>query len=168
MTTQCPSCGAPISAERSCLEMRDELFHYTLAHGGKDFIHQYVVDAYAAQHIGPKPIRLAGALIGLFLFAERGFTGREVQLAHMALGNRMKLWPAFPAPKEHAALSVMDPRDAPAGADRDEMIRKWAKSVWEMWKERHSEVERLLLADYDPATKRIRHADSKHNKRETP
>ena len=95
---RCPSCGAAIPAPRTCLEMRDELFHYTLTHGGKEFIHQHAVDAYAAQHIRPKPISLAGALIGLFLFVERGFTGREVQQAHMALGNRMKLWPAFPAP----------------------------------------------------------------------
>jgi hypothetical protein len=39
------------------------------------------VDAYAAQHATPasKPITTAFALIGLFLFAERGFTGKQVQ-----------------------------------------------------------------------------------------
>ena len=138
--------------------MRDELFHYTLTHGGKEFIHQHVVDSYAAQHIGPKPISLAGALIGLYLFVERCFTGREVQQAHMALGNRMKLWPLFPAPAAYAALTVVDPLAVPEGAERDEMIRNWAKSVWKMWKERHGEVERLLLAEYDPASKRARHS----------
>ena len=29
---------------------RDELYAYTLMHGAPEFIHQYVVDAFAAQH----------------------------------------------------------------------------------------------------------------------
>jgi uncharacterized protein DUF5946 len=68
-------------ASASCLSLMDELSSDTLGRGDADFIHQLLVDAYAAQHATPasKPITTAFALIGLFLFAERGFTGKQVQ-----------------------------------------------------------------------------------------
>ena len=50
----------------------DELASYTLAHGDPAFIHQHVVDAFAAQHAtdDSKPIGVAFALIGLYLHVE--------------------------------------------------------------------------------------------------
>jgi hypothetical protein len=55
----------------------EEAYHglccYTLAHGDPSFIHQHVVDAFAAQTADDrtKPIKLALALIGLYLHVER-------------------------------------------------------------------------------------------------
>ena len=48
---------------------RDELSAYTLTHGDPEFIHQHVVDAFAAQHATAKSsaIGVAFALIGLYL-----------------------------------------------------------------------------------------------------
>jgi hypothetical protein len=125
--------------------MCDELYGYTLSRDRGEFIHQHAVDAYAAQHIGKdtKPIALAAALIGLFLFAERGYTGRKVQLEHMKLGNRMKTWPLLEAPRKYATLSAMDPLSVPPGPERDDNIRQWARAVWNMWREHHAQVERL-------------------------
>jgi len=109
------------------------LYAYTLDHGSSEFIHQHVVDAYAAQHLAleSKPIYAAAALIGLYLFCERGYTGRQVQQAHMALGNRMKAWLRFQLPPQHAALTVADVLQAPRGAERDASIKQWARAVWE-------------------------------------
>ncbi len=142
----CPRCGAKLPAGTSCQEMCDELYAYTLSRDRGEFIHQHAVDAYAAQHIGKdtKPIALAAALIGLFLFCERGHTGREVQRVHMDLGNKMKTWPLFEAPLEPARLTVMEPLSVPPGPERDERIKQWARAVWEMSRERHGEVEMLL------------------------
>lgn len=97
------------------------MYAYTLDHGSSEFIHQHVVDAYAAQHLAleSKPIYAAAALIGLYLFCERGYTGRQVQQAHMALGNRMKAWLRFQLPPQHAALTVADVLQAPPGAERE-------------------------------------------------
>lgn len=141
----CPSCGAKLPGGRSCQEMCDELYAYTLLRDRSEFIHQYAVDAYAAQHIrkDTKPIVLAAALIGLFLFVERGYTGRQVQLEHMKLGNKMKTWQLFEAPKKSATLTVMEALSAPAGPERDDQIKQWARAVWAMWHERHVEVETL-------------------------
>jgi Family of unknown function (DUF5946) len=60
----------------------DDLYHelscYTLAHRDPSFIHQYIVDAYTAQHANEttKPIAVVFALIGLYLHIEKNFTGR--------------------------------------------------------------------------------------------
>ena len=147
---RCSLCGAVLPPSKACHEMRDELFGYTLTLGRGEFIHQHAVDAYAAQHRSSdtKPINQAAALIGLFLFVERGYNGRQVQLAHMKLGNKMKTWPLFEPPGERAALTVMDVLQAPAGAERDESVKHWARAVWEMWEVRHAEVEQWLRKEY--------------------
>jgi len=65
-------------------EAYDALCAYTLTRGDAAFIHQHVVDAFAAQSAdeATKPITLTFALVGLYLHVERQFTGREVQRAH--------------------------------------------------------------------------------------
>lgn len=65
------------------LDAYHELCGYTLTHGDPAFIHQHVVDAYAAQSATAetKPITLMFALIGLCLHVERQLNGRQVQRA---------------------------------------------------------------------------------------
>ena len=88
----------PAAAEQ---DLQDELSYYTLAHGDPEFVHQHIVDAFAAQLATPnsKPIQVVFALIGLYLHQERGFTGRQVQLAHMRLERRAATGPCpcFPS-----------------------------------------------------------------------
>ena len=76
----------------------------------KEFIHQLVVDSYAAQHSGPKvkPISTVFALIGLYLTFEHGYTGKEVQRAHMEIAKTRRLWPRFNPPPEKGKLTVRD------------------------------------------------------------
>src|SRR4029079_9142963 len=87
-----------------------ELSAYTLAHGGAAFIHQHVVDAFAAQHADDrsqpisvtvalvddedrrKPIGVTFALVGLFLHVELRWTGRQVQRAHVQLARQKRPW----------------------------------------------------------------------------
>lgn len=61
-------------------EAFNELSYYTLSHGDPAFIHQYIVDAYAAQHADEKskPITVAFALIGLYLHIEKHYSGKQV------------------------------------------------------------------------------------------
>lgn len=123
----------------------DELQCYSLAHPAATFIHQYVVDAWAAQHAGPagKPVGLAFALIGLYLHLERGLTGREVQRAHMALARRRRVWPAFELPAERRRMTAIDVLAAPAGEARDAAIEAWCASVWAAFRNSHGDVARL-------------------------
>src|ERR1700722_16235880 len=85
-------------------ELMHQLTYYTLEHARSDrrFLHQHIVDAYGAQTADrtTKPIRIVFSLIGLHLHLERGYTGRQVQLAHMALARRRRSWPSLPLPAE--------------------------------------------------------------------
>jgi hypothetical protein len=123
-----------------------ELCCYTLAHGGPEFIHQHVVDAFGAQDAGEhdKPIRLAFSLVGLYLHVEKGLAGRQVQLAHTTLARRKRAWPAFPLPHDRGRITAADVLAAPAGPGRDEMIHEWCVCVWEAFRESRWAVMDLL------------------------
>ena len=123
-----------------------QLQAYTLARGDATFIHQHVVDAWAAQHATAetKPIGLTFALVGLYLHLDRGFTGREVQRVHMLLARRKHQWPAFELPADRGTMTVIDVMTAPAGAARDRAIDDWSRSVWGAYRANHHIVIALL------------------------
>lgn len=153
----CPGCGVhlPVTeafaderyhASAECWQLYGELTAYTLSRGYADFIHQLLVDAYAAQHTGErtKPIGTAFALIGLYLTYERGYSGRQVQRMHMLLAQRSKTWPRFSPPRSAGSLTVADVLRAEPGEPRDEALRRWGRSVWEAWGQEHARVEALF------------------------
>lgn len=117
-------------------DLYHELMYYTLAHQDPSFIHQHVVDAYAAQHADEtsKPIGIVFALMGLYLHVERNFTGRQVQRVHMQLAKRPKQWFRPQFPQQRGAIAITDVLAAAPGQARDAMIHNWCKSVWEAWR----------------------------------
>ena len=119
-----------------------ELACYTLTHPDPAFIHQYIVDAYVAQHANErsKPISVAFALAGLYLHLERQYSGRAVQQAHMQLAKQKKPWPRFTLPTVRGAMTVADVMRAAPGAARDEAIDRWSASVWAAWSDSHEQV----------------------------
>ena len=135
-----------LTAER---EAYDELCGYTLTHGDLTFIHQHVVDAWAAQHATPngKPIGVTFALAGLYLHVERQLTGRQVQLAHMKMARQKRSWPAFVLPETRGAITAIDVMRAPEGEERDNAIHGWAESVWEAFSMNRLTLVKLL-AEY--------------------
>lgn len=112
--------------ETSDTEFYSELSYYTLAHADKDFIHQHFVDAYAAQKadLNSKPIGITFALVGLYLFVERGYTGRQVQKVNMQMAKNKRVWPAFSLPEKRGGITIADVLRTPSGESRDEMIKK--------------------------------------------
>jgi hypothetical protein len=124
----------------------DALCCYTLEHGDPSFIHQHVVDAFAAQEADErtKPIAITFALVGLYLHVERQFNGRQVQKAHMALARHKTAWPAFTLPANRGRMTVVDVMNVPAGPARVEAIHRWSASVWEAFQEHRDSVAALL------------------------
>lgn len=156
---ECPGCGVrlPISdafaderynASAECWQLYGELTAYTLSRGYGDFIHQLLVDAYGAQHVGKqtKPIGITFALIGLYLTYERGYTGRQVQHMHMLLAKRSKSWPMFTPPQTVGAMTVWDVIQTEPGERRDDTLRRWGRSVWDAWEPEHAHVESLFAS----------------------
>ena len=123
-----------------------ELCEYTLEHGDAAFIHQHVVDAFAAQRATAetKPIAVAFSLAGLYLHVEKGFSGRQVQRAHMKLARQKRSWPAFVLPDDRGAVTVFDVMKVPAGAGRDDAIDKWCASVWGAFAANRSAIVEFL------------------------
>jgi len=113
-------------------EAYDELCAYTLSVGDPEFIHQHVVDAYAAQHAesGDKPIKIVFALAGLYLLLEKKFTGREVQRVHMKMAKQKQQWPVFELPDNRGSITVSDVMEHPEGSLRNKAIHAWCASVW--------------------------------------
>src|SRR5260370_17582646 len=91
-------------------ELYDELAFYTLSHPDPSFPHQHVVDAYAAQYAdeGTRTIQIVFALVGLYLYLEKGFSGRAVQKAHMQLAKRRRNWERPALPASRAPIAIVD------------------------------------------------------------
>lgn len=121
-----------------------ELYAYTMGRAG--FILQHVVDANMAQRLdaGSKPMGGIFALAGLYLHVERGFTGAQVQKAHMMLGQRKREWPAIRLPDQRGRLTPKDVMAVPAGAERDAAIDRWCASVWAEFQSNRDVIIRLL------------------------
>lgn len=118
-------------------DLFNELSYYTLAQDRSYFIHQHAVDAFAAQIAdrNTKPIKITFALISLYLFLEREFTGKQVQQAHVKMSQNKRQWPSLPLPIQRGEITVENVLKASPGEPRDILIREWCESIW---KEYHS------------------------------
>jgi hypothetical protein len=135
-----------VTSDRGSEEAYNELCGYTLTHTDPSFIHQHVVDAFAAQNANEqtKPIKLTFALIGLYLHVEKQFSGKEVQRAHQFLARRKKSWPHSPFPHDQGSVTAEDVIAVPAGTKRDKAIHNWCVAVWAEFRESHRAVRELL------------------------
>jgi hypothetical protein len=130
------------NASGECWQLFSNLSCYTVSKQDAEFIHQNAVDAYEAQHAGGKTrnITVVFGLIGLYLALEKGFTGKQVQQAHMRIAKIRRDWPRLEPPVQAATLTIMDVLAAADGAGKDTMIRKWMIAVWDSWADRQEWV----------------------------
>jgi hypothetical protein len=156
LIVECPGCQLKLPSKNlepsdryhasgECLQLYEELAAYNMSKNDPDFIHQLAVDAYGAQHSGgvTRNITTAFALIGLYLSIECGYTGRQVQKAHMELAKRRHDWPRFEPPQQTYSLTVFDVLRAEPGKKRDEMLKSWAEDVWKTWEHYHDRVRTI-------------------------
>ena len=146
MENFCTICGAKLSDDKVCRDLYNELSYYSLTHPNKEFfIHKYIVDAYLAQHASKdiKPIKIALALVGLCLFVNYNYTGRQIQNAHIELTKVKKNWPVFVRPESKIDITISDILLTKTYSSRDELIKKWATSVWGIWKDQHAAIMQL-------------------------
>ena len=155
-TITCPGCGMEVDELKNkpdeqfnaiigCRESCYELSYYTLELKDPFFIHQLVVDAYAAQHTGPfvKSISTAFALVGLYLYNEKNYTGRQIQLAHMELANKSKSWPHFDSPHSKHWMTVKDVL-ALSDIAKEDAIKQWSSTVWDVWRSQEYKVKEIM------------------------
>ena len=123
----------------------DEVYVYTMGRPG--FILQHVVDAYAVQNANPDSplIAVVFGLIGLYLYVERKFSGRQVQEVHKKLGHTKRQWPKIHLPEDRGRMTALDVLAAPEGPQRDKAIHDWCESVWNAFRDNR----RLVIALVD-------------------
>jgi Family of unknown function (DUF5946) len=120
-----------------------DLTYYTMSHPDMGyFIHQHMVDVYHAQNASEstKPIQLVFALIGLYLYLEKNYTGRQVQLAHMTLAQNKKDWPKIELPENRGNITIHTVLNTKPGPERDSMIKFWCTIVWQTFKSEHKTI----------------------------
>lgn len=127
-------------------EKYNELSIYTLSLNNKEFIHQHIVDAFTAQNADGniKNITLFFAVIGLYLYIEKGFNGKEIQDLHTKIANSKKELPKLKIPKEKASITVSEVLEARPGIERNEKIKEWSRSVWKIFKNQKDIIENFL------------------------
>ena len=113
-------------------DLYNELAYYTLSHKGKDFIHQHIVDAFAIQTANEhtKPIKITYALIGIYLHIEKGYTGKQVQMAHVEMSKKSKVFPQIILPTNRGEISIADVLKITNPEERDKQIHGWCASIW--------------------------------------
>jgi Family of unknown function (DUF5946) len=129
-------------------EKYNELTYYTLELKDKCFIHQYVVDAFTLQTANneTKAISLTFSLVGLYLYIEKNYTGKEVQKFHTLMSNKKIEWPFFILPTNRGEISIDNVLEANSSEERNNLIKIWSISVWKAFNESHSAVREI--ADY--------------------
>lgn len=127
-------------------EAYDELYVYTMGLDRTSFILQHVVDAFTAQTASAetKPIGLTFALVGLYLHAEKQFSGSQVQRVHIQLGRNKRGWPVIPLPGHRGSMTAADVLAVPPGHDRDLAIDAWCRSVWTAFCDSRRTIVELL------------------------
>ena len=97
------------------------------------FIHQHIVDAYAVQHLtsDSKIIKATYGLLGLCLYLEHDFSGKDVQNVHIKLSNDKSDWPKIQFPITPISYSIQAILNLPVGEERDKEIRHWCEVVWQ-------------------------------------
>ena len=127
-------------------EQYNELSFYTLSHQDSSFIHQHIVDGQIAQIADEKTkaISITFSLVGLYLYLEKDFTGRQVQQFHMEMAKNKRQWPKIVLPAKRGEINVSDVLAVSPGQERDNMIRKWCESVWDAYIDNRTTIVNLV------------------------
>ena len=87
-----------------------------------------------------KPIEIVFSLIGLYLHIEKGFTGKQVQRAHMQLAKWPNTWAKPTLPASRGTIRIEDVLAVGPGPARDAMIERWCASVWMCWQANRTQI----------------------------
>lgn len=109
-----------------------------------DCIHKLTVDTYAVQHPGTpsqQSIRSVGYhLTRMYLIIERGISPDETQQAMVEISATKDKYYWLTPPSDLGAITVKDVHQTQSVADHKTMVRRWAVSVWQAWREHHDIV----------------------------
>jgi hypothetical protein len=135
-------------------EKYNTLAYYTFSLQDENFIHQHVVDANTVANADKhtKLISLTFALVRLYLFVEKAFTGKEVQQFHTLMSNNKTAWPTIRLAVPNETINIDMVLNTDAGIERNAMIEIWCIHVWNNNQINHAAIKALTL-NYLPLCK---------------
>jgi len=112
--------------------------------------HRLTVDTYTVQHPGT-PSRqsiqsVAGHLIGLFVVLELGWPPAQATQAIRIAAERSERFTWLEPPPTRGDLTIVDVANAATFAEHEQVVQRWARSVWESWQFHHSTIRHWARA----------------------
>jgi hypothetical protein len=114
-------------------------------------VHRLTVDAYSVQHPGTPSRRsiqsVAVHLVGLYLVLECGFPAEKAtEGIRWALRHRQQfMW--LPRPSSLGARTILGVRNTTTLAEHEEVVKRWAESVWQAWSQHHETIRQWAILD---------------------
>lgn len=113
-------------------------------HAAYSEIHRLTVDTYAAHHPGidtPQARSSVGFhLSRIYLWLEFGWTVSEIDAVMNEISAKRRAYRWLTPPRTRAAFSVADVLAATTPEAHKEIVRQWARAVWNNWSEHHATV----------------------------
>ncbi|HEY8184296.1 MAG TPA: DUF5946 family protein [Thermoanaerobaculia bacterium] len=108
-------------------------------------VHQLTVDSYAVQHAGgPHPDKSVDIhLCGLHLVLVEGMKPVTVPPVLQRIASAVDGWPHFVPPPQIASITVFDVALAKTMSDHIEIVKRWARLIWDAWAKHHTAVAEL-------------------------
>lgn len=112
-------------------------------------IHRLTVDCYAAQHPTKEPNQKSAQsvsvhLLGIYLYLEKKVPSKDItkiigEVVKKNKGNFKWLKP----PTNLGEITISDVTHARSLEEHNEIVKKWADSIWKAWKEYHGDIIQL-------------------------
>jgi hypothetical protein len=151
--TDWPGGTTKYNASPECAEVAGELLGFELEHLAElGRLHQLRIDAYAAQHVGPRSPAIGAvfALNGLYMYLERGSGNLDVRTAHGIMANSRSDWPPLTPPDRVADLTAHAVLRAGTLEDVGKQMIDWADQVWNSWPDHDQQLIRDLTVALVP------------------
>ena len=157
----CPGCGASFPAiegpvheymesSPACWHAFGQVLAREYAERALFAVHRLSVDSYAVQHPGGssrQAIQSVGVhLARLCLFLERNLTPEEANAAMLRVGKTKASMHFLSRPPSLGAITVADVIAASDTSQHVQVVRQWARTVWDAWSEHRETIRRWVDA----------------------
>jgi hypothetical protein len=154
-TVRCLGCGASvpdrdsaihpyIGASAGCWALFGEVMAREYGEYRYPAVHALTVDVYAAQHPGMPSRRstqsVALHLMGLHLALERGYDAQRVIAERQRAQRAGATYTWLEPPANMGPLTIVDIHAARDLAEHEDLVRRWAASVWAAWEQHHDRI----------------------------
>jgi hypothetical protein len=107
-------------------------------------VHQLTVDTYAAQHPVDQPAKsLVSHLVSLHTIVAEGSDQVAGRNALLRFVSGRKEFPALSPPTELGPLTVLDVANAESFDAHVDVVRRWARQIWDAWFHHHDLIASL-------------------------